>query len=419
MNVRTGILTTSLGLNFVLIALLVLQPGGGALGTSSSGARAPAGTGDAPGHPRSAIAGSLLETPTVSPWRDVPEAAATDVIARFRAAGYPENVVRAVAGELVAASFAERRRQLQSRPAEYWENPQRVAERQMAQRNELAIVAREEANMMRTLLGSGEGTKESESAARAGDFAYLSAEKADKLQRILADYSEMTVKAEGEAKGVQLPEDHAKRALFQREQRADIERLLSPAELLEFDLRTSPTAESVRRLVRKFDTTEAEFRALYAAQKAFDDRFPRTSAVTTPDMAQARQAAQAQLDAQFQQALGADRYAAMQAANESAWRGPDENALALQRLSERLGLPPATPTQVAGIRDAAFRQAAALQANSSLSPERRMAELSRLTDDAAAKLRATLTPTGFEYYRQHGGEWLKFLNSGPAATAKR
>lgn len=359
-----------------------------------------------------------LASNTPLDWAEIRKTDTAAIVASFRKAGYPPSVLRAVAGELAAEKFAEKRRASRVRPPQYWENPQRVNELQASATAALGQIRRDELQMIRALL---EPDAQVSGAISEQDrkLDYLSPEKKEKLGRILADYAELIAKMEAQAKGVTLPEDVAKRALLEREQRADLERLLTPDELFDYDLRTSPSADKIRRMVRKFDLTEAEFRALYLVQKTFDDSYPALGTPMSPEVTYARAAAHARLDSQFEDALGADRYAAFKAADESAWRGPDESALALERLVARLHLPSSTIEDVAAIRLEIHQRSAQVLSNQSLRPEQRTAQLTTLADEATARLTTVLSVAGFENYKQHGGEWINILKTLPVNPLSR
>ncbi len=66
--------------------------------------------------------------------------------------------------------------------------------------------------------------------------------------------------------------DREKLALLNRERRADLERVLTPEELFEYDLRQGPTAMRLRSQLAAFQPTEEEYRAIFTVQHALDRR---------------------------------------------------------------------------------------------------------------------------------------------------
>jgi hypothetical protein len=206
-----------------------------------------------------------------------------------------------------------------------------------------------------------------------------------------------------------LPEDRAKLALLDKEQRVDIAALLTPQELLEYDLRNSSTASQLRSQLAIFNPTEDEFRAIFKIQQAFDDQYGSVSSIAM-SMEQRRQRteAQKQLLPQFQAVLAPDRFAAFQQATDPAYQ-------TINRLVARLELPPETSTQVVTLQKDIQQRAMSAQTALDITPEQRAAQLAALNQEATDKLTQTLGARGFEAYKANGGFWLQMLQPRPAA----
>lgn len=189
------------------------------------------------------------------------------VAAELRAAGLSEAMVHRVMQSLVAEEFSRRRRAIFDPLAvPYWKSPMPTAEQTKAMR----AIDRERREMMDEL---GLGRSPDELLARRRQFGDLPETKISAIEKIQQDYNELRrdifeQQRSGGSRGQNLS---AQIKLIDDEQRRDIEALLSPAERLDYDLRSSETANRLRGQLRALDLTEQEYRALFAAQKSYDD----------------------------------------------------------------------------------------------------------------------------------------------------
>lgn len=240
-----------------------------------------------------------------------------DLVARLRAAGTPPTVVQSVVTALVDASHAARRAALRP-PVDgsvYWKVLPFDATEGAADRRALA---NEHRKLLRDVLGPDMHAAEDayHPDRRLRQFGQLPAEKVTQVRKLFADYDEMMDQAFAEIPSRVSPEGRAKTALLEREKRADLGRLLSPDELLAYDLRNSPSANALRGRLGSFDVSEAEFRALFPAQQAADAALAgMTRPFNTPEKQQQRAAVEQQLETGFRRALGEVRYAEFQRAN--------------------------------------------------------------------------------------------------------
>lgn len=93
------------------------------------------------------------------------------------------------------------------------------------------------------------------------------------------------------------------------EARRDVIQLLTPAELLDYDLRTSATANRLRHDLDAFRPSRDEFLAIFRAQLDFDLRFAQKPPGIDPAVDQARTEAAAALRQALAAALGPERFA--------------------------------------------------------------------------------------------------------------
>lgn len=331
------------------------------------------------------------------------------LVARLRREGFPPDIIRAIVGAELGELFITRRKELdpeeETRP--FWKtrplDPKINAE--------LSRLSREHAKLLRDVLGD-DAQDPLALAAQNRRFDGVPPEKLDKMKRIMRDYDDMRsdAYAVAYAGGMAPAANREKLAAIDKAQREDIAQLLSPAELLEYNLRSSPTAAGLRNQLSAFQPSEAEFRTLYQLQAAFNEQNGNPFGPMSPEQMRQRTEAQKQLTEQIKAALGPERAA-------DYVRASDPNYRQTSQLVARLQLPTETSNQVWSVQQDIQQRSRALAANSSLSTEERTQQLAALTNEAEAKISATLGARGFESYKQYGGQWMQQLQSRPGAEA--
>lgn len=241
--------------------------------------------------------------------------------------------------------------------------------------------------------------------ADSAQLAFLPAEKRDALRRITQDYEEMMAKFG--AGGVQLPSDRERLKLLRAERDRDIAALLTPEERAAYELRTSPTANAVRARFGDGLETEEDYRKVYALQKAFDDAFPLdASGRLSGETLRQRGEAQRQLQDDIRAALGEEKYSALR-------RATDPDLRTIESLASRLNLPAATTDRVATARESLAAESQRINADASLTPQQRRAQIQELGTRGRQELARTLGPEAAEAYAQRS-PWVGMLQNGMA-----
>jgi len=198
--------------------------------------------------------------------------------------------------------------------------------------------------------------------------------------------------------------------LLDAEHTRDLAALLSPEERFEVELRQSETGRNLSSRFEYFDATEAETRAIYALQKAWDEQFrPSTLAEMGRDQA-ARGEATKKLNEDLRKALGPDRFADWQRGIRLDHRG-------LIDLQRRFNLPEPTLAEAARIPVSLSVSANRLIDNVVLDAGEKKAELAKLASEARAQIRTLFGPEiGDAYLRASGQMWVDILDRGAAYT---
>jgi hypothetical protein len=227
----------------------------------------------------------------------------------------------------------------------------------------------------------------------------LSPEKTKAMMRISKDYAELSSQVQTESQGVLLPDDQEKFNALEKEKRADIEALLSPEELRDYDMRNSPSAMRVRNRIGSSDISEADYMKLYQLQEAFDKRFEQAggqNAARPVGFSKEREEAEKALDETIKAALGADRYEEIRLNRDYAYT----SAL---NLTDRFHLPNENAKQAVQIKNDANKAIRELQTNGAWT-EQSIQRLNEIKAQTKARLEPLLTVSGAEYYMKRHGE---------------
>jgi hypothetical protein len=330
------------------------------------------------------------------------------VIAWLRASGFPPRAVASIVSQLAGKRFQERMEAITQPPADqpfwrdngnFFNDPKIAAERVKLQREQLDFIKQLFGdNMMEYYTDSEEAR-----AMLRRQVGDLPPEKLNSIASIEQDYALMGQELRANARGgPPSPADLEKLALLDRERRADIAKLLTPEEQLDFQMHYGPTSARMRRDLALFKPTEAEYRALFPLLDSVEQQFP-SHLGTSADTVAARRAAEEKLQSQITAVLGADRYDEFKQSTDPA------NAQ-LNRLVARLDLPLSAAVGVAAIRNDVQQRATEIRQNQQLDPPARNAQLAALAEEASGKISQTLGGSrGLDAYKEYGGQWLTNL----------
>ncbi len=345
---------------------------------------------------------------------DLRAALASGDVNALTAAGLPPETARHLALGRAYQRQQERLRALRDSTDQtnaYWKRefgPDGYSSRTPEKRAELMKIQRDYREEVRAALGEDPST-----ALGGHSLAFLPADAREKLRRIEEDYSELMGEVYGEAGGVQLPSDREKLRLLQTEKERDIAAALGPEAYEQYLLRISPSAGNIRNRYGAAIKDEAQYRQIFALQKAFDDQFAPNTPGESPSAAQrqARREAEQQLQQAIATVLGPEQLQVAQRSNDYEYR-------TLSALTSRLNLPAGTPEQIYAARDTYAVQSQQINANTSLSREERSRQLRALGEQALADLRKTMGTEGAQTYAQRSS-WLGILRKGAAFTTNQ
>ncbi|HVU24106.1 MAG TPA: hypothetical protein VHE13_08280 [Opitutus sp.] len=342
-------------------------------------------------------------------WTAVNHGDLKDLVARLRAAGWPPSVIRAIVmaevhRQLVARYFGDLPKE--QPPGEYWStkwnqgpDPKFAAAQQR--------LWQEQTSTVEDLLG--DSVDEEDPVAtfwRRHQFGDLPLEKVQQVQHIGTDYNDLRTEIFRSASGGPLTaEDQAKLSYLDQQMRTDLLKVLTPAQLDDYLMRSSMPASMLRSQLSSFEPTEDEFRALFRAGESADSTLGLGSSVSNQQQMEQRKAA---MDAVAKATFSPERFAEYQQAT-------DPRYTMLNNIVHRYELPRTAVAQVASLQESFQQQAGAIRGNAKLSADDRATQLGALAEEAAGKIGGILGDSAFETYKQYSGfnYWFK----PPAQTA--
>jgi hypothetical protein len=230
------------------------------------------------------------------------------------------------------------------------------------------------------------------------------AEKAARIEKIKSDYAEIHAKAVqdyGEA-GANFPGGMSafirQLALLVREERADFAAVLTPQELEELELHETAAGKLVERLLGTTSATDEQRRAVFRAQREFDDRFA-LSFEKTPEALLEREAARQQTQEKIRAVLGDDLFAAWLAGEGADYAG-------FVAFIAQQNLPPSAALELWQAKNEFSLQRLELAAARDLSADQRAAAQKALLQKSELRVTGIIGPAGLQAARGDALHWL-------------
>jgi hypothetical protein len=400
MNARAFGIVVSLLVNAVLVYAVVHRSSPSPFGDAMPGpAVATAAAKSAPAE---------IEVITPETWRTLSSGSLSEVVARLKAGEFSPRLQRLIMAALVEQQFADRHRALADliRARPWWkgiidskEGAKLIAARQKLQRDETDVVD--------ALLGPDLGSTPYITASRLYRYGNLPPATLAQLDRINGDYGELMGEIKNANRGLMLPADREQLLFLARQNHADVAQLLTPEQLFEYDMRSSPEGWWLRTITASMNPSEDEFRALFKVRSASIAPYSdgQYELMTAEDKA-AIERLGPQVEEQIRGVLTPERFAEYQLKTTPEYR-------ATEALVHRLALPDAATATLVTVQKEIAKRAEVIRANASLTPVTRNAQLGALADEAVARLTPTLGDSGLSAYRQSAGRWINALQPAP------
>lgn len=342
-------------------------------------------------------------------WRLVESEDYRKYIANLRAIGCPEETIRDIIVADVNKLYESKRKQLvgPAKKFEFWKPGAMMGAAVDTERTEKErALNKEKRELLIALLGTAPDEKPDLLAGAASQleamFDFLPAEKRNRVFEMMQDMQGRMQKAmKG---GVPDPEDLRK---AMKESEDALAAILTPDELLDYNLRFSMTANLMRVQLAGFEPSESEFLEIFKKRKAYDDQYGMSSQFLKGEEKEKQKAAEKELDDQIKSLLGDSRHQEYKRAQDFAYQ-------AMYRAAERENLGKDVAVKAYDMKQLAESEAKRIRADKALTPEQRTTALQGIRTETENSLRAVFGEKAFQSYeKQNGTYWLNMISPNP------
>jgi hypothetical protein len=398
---RTALVAGSIALNLLLLLLLAHS---GRPNATPPDAPSPGG---APAHPlssvrrvnRAAPPTERLEPAPPFHWSELESTSYADYIARLRGIGCPESVVRDIITADINQLYSTRAREIWTPPKrEYWQKARETDRPNPDQLKRLMQLGAERQELQQVLLGTGVRDQE------LIDLTFLQLHGIERTLAWLPEERRTAAWAALERSGYMAEEEKQqltaettnpmeKIKALQETQSRILRNVLTPDELKEFRMRTSPEADVLRSELRYFDATQTEFDALVDLHQ----RRAQEKAVTIDFYA-----GKAEECAAARQVLGEERGREYECKSDLFYVWSRDAA-------ERYGAPEERAAEAWAVKRDSLSSADQLRRDASLNEVEKKRRLTELRNQAEARLDQILGPKAAAMAKRGDGVWLQIM----------
>jgi hypothetical protein len=275
--------------------------------------------------PRTVMKTNVLLRPRAFTWEEVESPDYAVYVENLRALGMPDSTIRDIIVADVDQLFLKRRRaDAAKQDVEWW----RSAPSPEVQSNTVArtqALEAERSALLTKLLGAdwakGRSEQERTPLALTGPvLGNLSDDVKQSVQNIAAQSQQRVQEYMDQAAADGRQPSEIDLARIRDETRQQLAAILSPQQLEEFLLRYSENANRLRRELTGFSPTAEEFRSIFRTVDSIDREIQLRYSGDDAASQRARQNLEQQRVAAIRNALGAERFAAYQTAQDPAYR---------------------------------------------------------------------------------------------------
>ncbi|HMP81873.1 MAG TPA: hypothetical protein PKA41_04115 [Verrucomicrobiota bacterium] len=370
----------------------------------------------------SAPLGNSPTTAAIASWNDVQADDLKEWIRRLREAGCPEETIQDIIVAEVNRRYSARTRELwpdryENKP--FWQVQSR--DREEIKRNRVAWRRERELQKEKTALLVDLFGFDPEKRRRMEEgfdepthwmdqrVSFLPEEKREAVLQYLEDFEERMQEFYSANRGVWDAQYRAERKQLEAEQLAGLSQFLSPAELREFELRQSQTAQQMGWELRGLTLTREEYEALFDTRKKFGDSIYNYGDIEGSEAIAQVEANKKAMQAEIVAALGETK-------GKEYERSQDHSYQELTRIAKKFELPVGTAAKVYDFKETAEESVRQLQNDQNLTREQRSEALQQIKTETEKAVQDALGETAFKRYQRQGGWWLNNLAPQPARS---
>lgn len=334
-------------------------------------------------------------------WEAVESADYREYIENLRSVGCPEETIRDIIIADVNKLYEQKKKAVRGepKPFEYWKggNPMLAMMGGGEKAGELRALDEEKLEVLRALGIEPDFRTQVSSMVNplSNMFSFLPEAKQSRVLKIMTDMQQDMAAAfeDGGRPDMQVV------AKAQTAMENAIKAILTPDEFLDYQLRMSNTANMMRSQIAGFDPSQDEFLAVFKLRQQFDQEYnPMLRGNETDEERRQREGAQTQLDERIKAALGEDRYADYQRAQDYAYQQ-------IQQAVKRADLGVDSANQIYDMKNTAAEEANRLRADASLTQEQRNTAMQAIRAETESSVRKVLGDEGWERYKNQA-YWL-------------
>ncbi|HEY1172412.1 MAG TPA: hypothetical protein VGH19_13675 [Verrucomicrobiae bacterium] len=420
MNISSGFILVSLGLNAALAAGVVHKLKTPAVMTVPPAAEARAAGAPAPGTATTAItAPSAPVEPKEKPfhWRMLESEDYRQYVANLRAIKCPEQTIQDIVYADLERLLAKKFRALNAKykmnrdntHGDYWKSDEEFLLSKYERDREGRKVHDERRESLIELLGMDAEQQRRQRLGLAdydsNVYPFMNTRETAAIRDVWADFKDRETQAQQKYGGYHGPEarEEMHRLALERDEAAS--KALTPQQKEEWMLRVSHVANLMRSSIGAFEPSEQEFRALYKVEY---DQYLKIGPYAymgsmDPDDAAGlalKQETQQAKEAAIRQLLGEARYQEYAMVQSRDFQD-------MYRFAQSSGLGKEAATQVYQIKQALDTELAQLRSNTALDPLQRSEASNGLYTKTAESVKQVLGETAYKRYESSYGGWVR------------
>jgi hypothetical protein len=394
-----------------------------------------------PTHPTHAVATQKISAPTsqtINPskpaatgmpaladfqWSQLAAPDFTLYITNLRAFGTPEQKVRDLIFGAVEAIYRPKRGALRpprkTDDGKFWEHRSFYSNQSpmtKMQHEQMQALQKEESDLLKSLLGDDVYQQMAKDSGDTNDwlgrlYSYIPKELREKVQAIETEMNDERQEIYAKTEGYFDPYTQADLRKIEKKYHDQLAAILTPDQLLQWDLRHSDTSNQLKSDLAAFDPSQEEFEAIFKYKQAEEElnppRDPDDDSPPTPAAdGQAQADKQAALDTGLAQAVGTNRVAEYKLEQDYGYRNLIES-----------GVPKDAVFKLDDMKTQAQAAAQKIRSDSTLTAGQRTDALNAIRAETQNSINGLLSGKQVKQYASQSGWWLNNIAppSAPAA----
>jgi hypothetical protein len=357
-------------------------------------------------------------------WSQLAAPEFTLYITNLRAFGTPEQKIRDFIFGAVEAIYRPKRGAL--RPSrkpddgKFWEhrsfysNPSPMTK---MQREQMQALKKEESDLLKSLLGDDIYQQMAKDSGDTNDwlgrlYSYIPKELREKVQAIETEMNDEQQEIYAKTEGSFDQYTQADLRKIEKKYHDQLAAILTPDQLLQWDLRHSDTSNQLKNDLSAFDPSQEEFEAIFKYKQAEEElnppRDPDDDSPPTPATnGQAQADKQAALDAELAQTVGTNRVAEYKLEQDYGYRNLIES-----------GVPKDAVFKLDDMKTQAQAAAQKIRSDSTLTADQRTDALNAIRAETQNSINGLLNGKQVKQYASQSGWWLNNIAPLPAPATQ-